>query len=131
MTVLCCAVMSPFLVLLAIIADSGGANSRSMDSLFRLVILGSGFFGSLLYYGILGNTSQNATWGQRIMGFRMTDSRTGAAPESGQVWRWALYRGALTSCCGCIGFLFFIPILDDARKQSAFDRWADILMVRR
>jgi hypothetical protein len=27
--------------------------------------------------------------------------------------------------------LFFIPILNDARKQSAFDSWADILMVKK
>jgi uncharacterized RDD family membrane protein YckC len=131
MMLLCCLFMVPAIVFLAVISEAGSMRSSVMQSYVQLLTYGCGFFGPLLYYGIMGNTSQNATWGQRIMGFKMVDARTGAAPDSGQVWKWALYRGLITSCCGCIGLLFFIPILNDARKQSAFDSWADILMVRR
>ena len=113
---LCCVVLSPILVVFAVIADASDMNYGVRDSYFRLFMFGMTFLCSVLYYGILGNTSQKATWGQRIMGFKMADARTGAAPTSGQVWRWALYRGLLTSCCGCIGLLFFIPILSDSRK---------------
>lgn len=132
MMLLSCVLAVPLFVMMAVIADSGGRDAdRAMSSLFPLVGYGFGLFCPLLYYGVLGNTSQNATWGQRIMGFKMVDARTGATPTSGQVWRWAFYRGLITSCCGCIGLLCFIPILNDARKQSAFDSWADILMARR
>ena len=131
MATIFCLIMVTAAILLGIMADYGRMNSEITDSLFRLNMFGFIFFGSFLYYGVLGNTSQNATWGQRIMGFKMVDSRTGSAPQAGQVWRWAFYRGLITSCCGCIGLLFFIPILNDPRKQSAFDNWSDILMVRR
>lgn len=131
MLLLCCVIMVPVVVLLSVIAESGGMRSRVMASYVQLLTYGCAFFGPLLYYGIMGNTSQNATWGQRIMGFKMVDARTGAAPASGQVWKWAFFRGLITSCCSCIGLLFFIPILNDSRKQSAFDSWADILMVKK
>jgi hypothetical protein len=65
------------------------------------------------------------------MGFKMVDARTGAPPQSGQIWQWAFFRSIIMSCCSCIGLLFFIPILNDSRKQSAFDSWADILMVKK
>jgi uncharacterized RDD family membrane protein YckC len=132
MMLLCCVLAVPMFVIMAVIADSGGREAdRAMRSLFQLVGYGFGFFGPLVYYGVLGNTSQNATWGQRIMGFKMVDSRTGSAPRAGQVWSWSLYRSLILTCCSCVGLLFFIPILNDARKQSAFDNWSDILMVRR
>lgn len=131
MLLLCCVIMVPAVVFLAVIAEAGSMRSSVMQSYVQLLTYGCGFFGPLLYYGIMGNTSQNATWGQRIMGYKMVDARTGAAPDSSQVWKWAFFRGLITSCCGCIGLLFFIPILNDARKQSAFDNWADILMVKR
>lgn len=130
-TLLSCVLAAPVFVMLAVIADSGGRGAeQAMGTLIQFVAYGFGFFGPFLYYGVLGNTSQNATWGQRIMGFRMADARTGGAPQTGQVWKWAFYRGLITSCCGCVGLLCFIPILNDVRKQSAFDSWADILMVR-
>lgn len=132
MMLISCVLAIPLLVMIAVIADSGGRETdRAMRSLFQLVGYGFGFFGPLIYYGLLGNTSQNATWGQRIMGFKMVDAKTGGAPQAGQVWSWSLYRSLILTCCGCIGLLFFIPILNDPRKQSAFDNWSDILMVRR
>ena len=32
---------------------------------------------------------------------------------------------------GSVGLLFFIPILNDPRKQSAFDSWSGIMMVKK
>jgi uncharacterized RDD family membrane protein YckC len=84
-----------------------------------------------LYFGILGSSEANATVGQRAMGFKMVDAKTGAAPRKGQVWQWALTRTLAVQCCSCIGLLLFIPILTDARKQSLFDSWADLVMVKK
>ena len=84
-----------------------------------------------LYFGILGSSAANATVGQRAMGFKMVDAKTGAAPRNGQVWQWALTRTLAVQCCSCIGLLLFIPILTDARKQSLFDSWADLVMVKK
>ena len=90
-----------------------------------------GAIGMTLYYGIIGSSQANATVGQRAMGFKMVDAKTGAAPRSGQVWQWALTRSLVLQCCSCIGLLLFIPILTDARKQSLFDSWADLVMVKK
>jgi len=84
-----------------------------------------------LYYGLVGSSQANATVGQRAMGFKMVDAKTGAAPRNGQVWQWALTRSLVLQCCSCIGLLLFIPILTDARKQSLFDSWADLVMVKK
>ncbi len=102
-----------------------------------IVIIAQGFgvvigaVGMTLYYGIIGSGQANATVGQRAMGFKMVDAKTGAAPRNGQVWQWALTRSLALQCCSCIGLLFFIPILTDARKQSLFDSWADLVMVKK
>jgi uncharacterized RDD family membrane protein YckC len=90
-----------------------------------------GAVGMTLYYGIIGSSQANATVGQRAMGFKMVDAKTGAAPRNGQVWQWALTRSLALQCCSCIGLLLFIPILTDARKQSLFDSWADLVMVKK
>lgn len=84
-----------------------------------------------LYYGLVGSSQANATVGQRAMGFKMVDAKTGAAPRSGQVWQWALTRSLVLQCCSCVGLLLFIPILTDVRKQSLFDSWADLVMVKK
>jgi uncharacterized RDD family membrane protein YckC len=109
----------------------GRSSTRAIESLAQPIGIFAGFFGSLLYYGLHGTTAHNATWGQRIMGFKMVDAGTGATPQSGQIWQWAFFRSIIMSCCSCIGLLFFIPILNDSRKQSAFDSWANILMVKK
>lgn len=132
MMLMFCGAAVPFFVFLAVIMEGEGRSStRAVQSLAQPIGIFFGFFGSLLYYGIQGTTSRNATWGQRIMGFKMVDARTGAAPQSGQIWQWAFFRSIILSCCSCLGLLFFIPILNDSRKQSAFDSWAGILMVKK
>ena len=132
MLLMFCGAAVPFFVFLAVIMEGEGRSStRAIESLAQPIGIFAGFFGSLLYYGLHGTTAQNATWGQRIMGFKMVDARTGATPQSGQIWQWAFFRSIIMSCCSCIGLLFFIPILNDSRKQSAFDSWANILMVKK
>jgi uncharacterized RDD family membrane protein YckC len=131
MAIIFCLLMVSTAVLLGAIAGSSGMSYWGINSSFRLIMCGCLLFGSPLYYGILGNTSQHATWGQRIMGFMMVDARTGMAPSDRQVWGWAFYRGIITTCCFCVGLLFFIPILNDPRKQSAFDSWSGIMMVKK
>lgn len=84
-----------------------------------------------LYFGLLGSSEAHATVGQRALGFKMVDAKTGGAPRNGQVWQWALTRTFALNCCSCIGLLLFIPILTDARKQSLFDSWADLVMVKK
>ncbi len=130
--VLFCGCLVPTIGFVALLADGNNRSvAREMESVGQFL----GFCISLVvgsaYYGLLGNSVHHATWGQRILGFKMADSRTGGPPRSEQVWKWALLRSLLTSCCGCIGLLFFIPILSDPRKQSAYDSWADIVMVRK
>jgi uncharacterized RDD family membrane protein YckC len=85
----------------------------------------------MLYYGIMGSASGNATVGQRAMSFQMVDAKTGAAPSKGQVWQWAVTRSLVLQCCSCFGFLLCIPILTDARKQSLFDSWSGLVMVKK
>jgi|GEM_PF-3220388 len=132
MLLMFCGAAVPFFVFLAVIMEGEGRSStRAIESLAQPIGIFAGFFGSLLYYGLQGTTAQNATWGQRIMGFKMVDARTGAPPQSSQIWQWAFFRSIIMSCCSCIGLLFFIPILNDSRKQSAFDSWANILMVKK
>jgi uncharacterized RDD family membrane protein YckC len=132
MGLMLCCILVPTLVGIAGALDGRGRDSSEAVGNFAS-LLGTvfGFFGSLLYYGIQGNSAQNATWGQRIMGFKMVDAKTGAPPQSGQVWQWAFFRSLLLSCCGCFSFLFFIPILSNPQKQSEFDKWAGILMVKK
>ncbi len=132
MMLMLCGAAVPFFIFLAVIMEGDGRSSaRAIESLAQPIGIFAGFFGSLLYFGLQGTTAHNATWGQRIMGFKMIDARTGAPPQSGQIWQWAFFRSIIMSCCSCIGLLFFIPILNDSRKQSAFDSWADILMVKK
>lgn len=132
MMLMFCGAAVPFFIFLAVIMEGDGRSSaRAIESLAQPIGIFAGFFGSLLYYGLQGTTAHNATWGQRIMGFKMVDARTGAAPQSGQIWQWAFFRSIILTCCSCLGLLFFIPILNDNRKQSAFDSWAGILMVKK
>lgn len=132
MGLMTCGLVIPFIIVLAVGADS---EAREFGNTIKPMaqILGSFFTCviSLLYHGILGNSAHNATWGQRIMGFKMVDSKTGGAPQSGQIWKWSMFRSLIFACCSCIGWLFFIPILNNPRKQSAYDDWADILMVKK
>ena len=132
MGLISCGLIVPVVIVLVVSADTDIAQmAQAFRSAANLIGVFVGCFISLLYYGIQGNSPQNATWGQRIMGFKMVDSKTGAAPQSGQVWKWAMFRSLILSCCSCIGWLFFIPILNHAKKQSSFDEWADILMVKK
>jgi uncharacterized RDD family membrane protein YckC len=131
MSLLFCCVLIPAYGMLAVIFEETRGTSSEMQVFTQLITFFLGLFGSLLYHGLQGTTAHNATWGQRIMGFKMVDARTGAPPQSGQIWQWAFFRSIIMSCCSCIGLLFFIPILNDFRKQSAFDSWADILMVKK
>lgn len=132
MMLMFCGAAVPLFIFLAMIMEGEGRGSaRAIESLAQPIGIFFSFFGSLLYYGIQGTGSQNATWGQRIVGFKMVDARTGAAPQSGQIWQWAFFRSIILTCCSCLGLLFFIPILNDSRKQSAFDSWAGILMVKK
>lgn len=133
MTLMTCGICAPFFAT-AIIATGEAYSEREADAygaMFQFVAIFVGLIVTILYHGIQGNSSANATWGQRIMGFKMVDSRSGKAPSPGQIWMWAALRSLILSCCGCISWLFFISILHDPRKQSAFDKWADILMVKK
>ena len=126
----CCFFVPTFGVLKLMFEETRGSFS-DRRLITQFVTFSLGFVGSLLYYGIQGASAHNATWGQRIMGFKMVDVTTGAAPQSGQVWQWAFFRSGIMSCCSCFGLLFFIPILNNSRKQSAFDSWAGIMMVKK
>lgn len=132
MGLMACGLAVPLVLMMVVAMDSDAdkmANTfRSLSQFIGAVV---GFVISFLYHGIQGNSVHQATWGQRIMGFKMADVNTGASPQSAQVWKWSLFRSLIFSCCSCIGWLFFIPILNSARKQSAFDEWADILMVKK
>jgi len=131
MLMMFCGLLIPVFGVLAVIFEENRGSSGDMKVITQLLTAFFGFFGSLLYYGIQGTTSQHATWGQRIMGFKMVDAKTGAPPQGGQVWQWAFFRSIIMSCCSCLGLLFFISILNDNRKQSAFDSWAGILMIKK
>jgi uncharacterized RDD family membrane protein YckC len=133
MGLMTCGMFIPLFIVIFALAEE--SNSRDVGNVIGSIaqIFGSivGLGISILYHGIQGNSAHNATWGQRIMGFKMVDSKTGAAPHSGQVWKWSAFRSLILGCCSCIGWLFFIPILNNPRKQSSFDDWADILMVKK
>ena len=127
-----CGVAIPLILVLVAAAETDSRNvANAIGSIAKLAGALISCFISLLYHGIQGSSSHNATWGQRIMGFKMVDAKTGAAPQSGQVWKWSAFRSLILGCCSCIGWLFFIPILNHPRKQSSFDEWADILMVKK
>ena len=132
MSLMVCGLYLPFYFI--VFAATGLGDDRHANpagSLLQLAAIFISCIVSLVYHGSQGNSRESATWGQRIMGFRMVDAMTGSAPRSGQIWKWAAFRSLILSCCSCVGWLFFIPILSDERKQSLFDQWADILMVKK
>ena len=131
MLVMFCCLLAPSFGMLELMFKEDRTPYGERKLITQFVTFFIGFVGSLLYHGLQGASAHNATWGQRIMGFKMVDVTTGAAPQSGQVWQWAFFRSGIMSCCSCFGLLFFIPILNSSRKQSAFDSWAGIMMVKK
>jgi uncharacterized RDD family membrane protein YckC len=117
----------------ALIQASGWHPSHEEEE--GLVILGFVlvvFSCQMCYYGLQGTAPKNATWGQRYIGIKMVDANTGYAPSSGHIWKWASLQtlSRWLGQCYFLGYLAFLPILPNPRKQSLLDSWSDIVMVK-
>ena len=89
------------------------------------VMLAGAVIVAALYLRALAKTGQ--TWGRKIVGIAVIDSRTGGAPGAGKAIGRTLFAGVISSSFFWLGYLW---MLWDGERQTWHDKVANTYVVR-